>query len=403
MNLIPSFIRSAPGLAAFSVLAIAASGFGQTFFIAVFGSAIRDDFALSHTSYGLFYSGATLLAAIFLLRLGGIADCWRVHHVATLALFLLTIGCLLMGLANHVLLLIAGFFLLRLGGQGLMAHIGLTTAGRYFPLQRGKVVALTVSGFPLAEAILPVSAALLIASFGWRSAWFGGAVFLLLVLLPLFWLLSRDAASPAEVDVDQPEAPGKHYGRAEVLSDPAFYLLLPAALVTPFVVTGILFHQAALAEARGWSLTLFASAFTGYAAGHWLALLIAGPLVDRISATRTLPLSLMPMLLAMLLLAGFSAPWVPWVYLTLTGFTQGAMSASGGALWPERYGVRRLGAIRSMVQAVMIFATALAPVLVGALLDWQLGVAGVALLMAGATLVSAALALLVRAPGSSAT
>jgi len=402
MPVLPAFIRARPGLALFALLATAGSGFGQTFFVSVFGTALREHFALNNTVYGALYSAATLGSAVVLLRLGELADRWPLHRITATGVALLAAGCVLMGLAPHVAVLASGFFLLRLGGQGLMAHLGLTTAGRYFQLHRGKVMALAASGFPLAEATLPAAGVALIGLVGWRGTWWVAAAVLLLVLLPLYWLLTRHAPHPAQVDGHEDDNPARGLTRRQVLRDQGFYMLLPAALITPFVVTAILFHQAAIAEARGWPLALVAGSFTGYAAGHLLTLLIAGPMVDRLTARRTLPLSLLPMTLGMALLAASPAAWVPAAYLTLTGMSQGAMATASGALWPERYGTRHLGAIRAMAQAVMVVSTAISPVLAGVLLDAGFGIPGLAGAMAALTGLSMGLALLAPARVTSA-
>mgnify|MGYP005850053441 CR=1 FL=1 len=385
MSLIPAFIRERPALAAFALLATAGSGFGQTFLISIFGTLLRDSFALSHAVYGALYSGATVCSALLLLRLGTLADSWPLSRLITLAVSILALGCLAIGLAPHAAVLTLGFFLIRLGGQGLMSHIGLTTAGRYFHQHRGKVIALSGSGFALAEATLPITAVTLIGLIGWRGSWLAGAALLILVLLPLYRWLVKDAPPPEMAQADTVEA-SHGWRRDQVLRDAGFYLLLPAAIITPFVVTAILFHQGAIANARGWPLALVAGGFAGYAAGHLFALLISGLLVDRLTARRTLPMSLLPMTGAMLLLANDSAHWVPLAYLTLTGMSQGAMSTAAGSLWPERYGTRHLGAIRSLAQAVMIVATAIAPLLTGMLLDAGISISILAVAMAILTL-----------------
>lgn len=125
----PAFMRENPRLAVFALLATASSGFGQTFFFSVFGSGIRETFALQNSTYGLIYSLATLTSAILLLKLGPLADKWSLNRITVLAVAILTAGCLTIAVAPHWLLLIPGFLLARLGGQGLMGHIGLSTAG----------------------------------------------------------------------------------------------------------------------------------------------------------------------------------------------------------------------------------------------------------------------------------
>ncbi|MFP4168282.1 MAG: MFS transporter [Desulfonatronovibrionaceae bacterium] len=164
--MIPSFIRTNPRLAWYAFLAIAASGFGQTFFVSVMGEELRHAFSLSHAAYGSLYSGATVLSAVFLFRLGGLADKWPLPRVTTLAVFALGAGCLCIALAPSGIFLVPGFFLIRFGGQGYMGHLGITTAARYFPSHRGSAVAMAAFGFPLAEAVLPAGAALFIAGMG---------------------------------------------------------------------------------------------------------------------------------------------------------------------------------------------------------------------------------------------
>jgi len=390
--MLPSFIRPNAHLAFYALLAVAASGFGQTFFVSIFGSALRGEFGLSNAQYGAAYSGATLASAALLLVCGGLVDRWPLRRITALAVTLLASACLLLAAATSGWMLLPGFFLLRFAGQGFMTHLGMTTAGRYFSDNRGKVIAMAALGFPLAEALLPAGGAQLIHWSGWRSVWYAASAILLLIVLPgLLWLArapnSRGATSAAECGGDA------DFSRAQVLRDPGFYLLLPAALMTPFVVTAVLFHQGAIGESRGWSLTLMGSAFSGYALGHLVMLFFAGSLVDRFGAQRSLPMALLPMVVGLLLLALCRGDWVPCAYLTLLGITQAGTGTAGGALWPERYGSRHLGAIRALSQAAMVLSTAVSPLLAGLLLDGGVASGALAAMLAGLVSLSALLAL----------
>lgn len=392
----PAFMRENPRLAIFAVLATASSGFGQTFFFSVFGGGIRKTFELQNSTYGLTYSLATLASAVLLLKLGPLADKWSLTRMTTLAVGLLATGCLAIALAPHWLLLVPGFLLARLGGQGLMGHIGLTTAGRYFATNRGRIMALTAGGFPIAEAILPLSAGLILAASGWRMPWLVAAGVLVFLLLPLLLFLSRHARHPAIAgDNNNDHNPGEAvtgFTRKQVLKDPGFYLILPGALMVPFTITAVLFHQSAFAEMRGWTTEQIGLAFTGFAAGHVVSLFIGGPLVDRIGAQRSLSYGLIPIFCGMLVLSLSDAAWTPNLYLALCGVSLGLIGAAGGAIWPERYGVAHLGAIRSVAQACMVLSTALSPLLAGALLDLGAGTTGVGGLFAVLILLGALLA-----------
>ena len=396
---LPGFVLAQPKLAAYTLMAMFSSSFGQTFFIAVFGGELRAAFDLSHTLYGGLYAGATVISALLLLPLGPWVDRWPLRRITLAALILLAIGCMVMGSAVHAGILGLGLVLIRLGGQGLMGHLGLTAAGRYFKAHRGRAVALAAMGIPLGEACLPAAAAFIMTASDWHTAWLTAAAFTLLVLLPLLAWLATDAPMPHAVtashhDDDQ----SGEFSRSQALRDRGFYCLLPIVLMVPFAVTGLLFHLSAVAEASGWSLTLAASALSGFAAGHLLALLTAGPLVDRFGAQRFLPLSVVPLIAGLWLLAGFEGSWVAWAQLTLTGISLGLVAITGGALWPERYGVRHLGAIRSLAQSAMILATAAAPLLLGVLLDMDFGIRSLALTLSIVTALTALLALFAPVP-----
>lgn len=122
-------------------------------------------------------------------------------------------------------------------------------------------------------------------------------------------------------------------------------------------------------ELEGWTLELFASAFLLMASGVVCASLVIGPLIDRFSARQLLPFTLVPLTLACFVLANFHAPAAAFVFMLLVGISNGFNSTLVGALWPEVYGTRHMGAIRSVAFSVMVFASAAGPGLVGWLID----------------------------------
>ncbi|MDZ7640406.1 MAG: hypothetical protein U5J83_19510 [Bryobacterales bacterium] len=66
-----------------------------------------------------------------------------------------------------------------------------------------------------------------------------------------------------------------------------------------------------MAASKGWSAALIASAFTGYAVSRALSSIFIGPVIDRWSAARLLPVYLVPTAAGLLLLlsvAGFGVP-----------------------------------------------------------------------------------------------
>ncbi|MDZ7810118.1 MAG: hypothetical protein U5L11_08130 [Arhodomonas sp.] len=100
-----------------------------------------------------------------------------------------------------------------------------------------------------------------------------------------------------------------------------------------------------------------------------------------------------------MVLLTIDSTWAAPLYLGTAGLSMGVAGTLLGALWVELYGTRHIGAIRALVQAIMVLSTAASPALVGTLLDAGIAMtAVVAGLLAWIVLASGIAAVTVRAP-----
>lgn len=394
------FISTNARLLAFGFTANLLSGFGQTFFIGLFGGAFRVDFGLSHGEFGLVYSLATLVSAAGFVWAGRQIDRLDLRLYTGLTGALYVVACLWIALApTSAWLLFIGFTLVRLSGQSLMTHIGGATMARYFETARGTAVSIGGLGLAAAEAILPLTGVILLTNLGWRDTWLTIAALLALIAVPLaVWLLrgqpERERRFQEHRATSLADTEERDWVLTEVLRDASFYLVVPSIVFTPFVVTGVFFHQAHVAELKGWGLELFATTFVVYAASTVFGMLLSGPLVDRIGARGILPWLLAPLGLGLLALALSTHPAAAAGFMVGAGVTNGAGLTLISALWAEMYGAQHIGSIRSVVWTVIVVATAVAPVLFGALFD-----AGVAVeAIAAACIAGAILAAIMAGP-----
>lgn len=412
MQNLRAFLRADPRLLAFGIAMTFGSSFGQTYFIALSGGDIRAAFGLSHGDFGAVYSLATLASAAALIWSGKLLDRLDLRLVSAGVALGLALACALMGIVESVVLLGVALFLLRHFGQGLMSHIGTTSMARYFADGRGRAVGVAGIGHPVGEGLFPVVAVAVMAWAGWRDTWLICAGVMALGFVPVqLWLLGRhgarqahyharvaaeDRAEEEAVRVKGPGARRNNWTRAEVLRDPRFYLVLPAALAPSFIVTGIFFHQVHLVEVKGWSLAWYSAAFVAFAAATVPAGVLYGALADRISAARALPLFLPPLVLGCLALAASDHPLAIWVFMPLAGMSAGMGQTINAALWAEAYGTRHLGAIKAMTTALMVFSTAASPVALGALIDLGAGMETILGLCAGYAALGLGLSFLAR-------
>ncbi len=344
------------------------SGFGQTIFIGASGGELREAFGMTNGEWGNLYGLATLGSAATLPFIGRIMDVRPGWQVAAIVIPALALACVSMAFAQSVLMLGVSLFLLRLLGQGMMSHIALTETARWFAASRGKAVSLVVMGFQAQEAILPLTFTLLVASYGYQAGWLAGAAALLLIALPMVVWLYRQPREPqgeAELAVSE----GRDWTRKEVIRDPLFYAMATGVLAPPFIGTTLFFHRDHLAELRGLDDATMAQGIPVMAALTIFFALITGRLVDRFSASRLLPSVMLPLSLGCLAVAMLDGALGVIVFFGFFGVSYGFATTLFGSLWPEVYGTKYLGSIRSVTQSAMVFATALGPWITGALID----------------------------------
>ncbi|MDY0884714.1 MFS transporter [Dongia soli] len=369
------FVRANARLLAFGATAAFASCFGQTFFVSLFNPALQAELGLSSGRLGLLYSGATLCSALSLIWLGRKIDHWDLRLYTLLACLLMILGTGLMSLAGSTAVIAVAFYLLRISGQGLLSHISLTSMARYFDQSRGRAIGLASLGFPAGEALLPICAVSLIAAIGWRQSWQLIALIVALLMVPaLLWCLKGHAARHAAFTAVQATAQGTARGAHRpapglLISDRRFLLCLPTCMASPFIITGLFFHQATIAAAKGWSLDWLALCFVAFAVTQALTTFQSGHLVDRFGAIRLVPVYLLPMAAALIVLSFWRTPLAALIYMIGIGVTSGFDTTIGTSVWAELFGVQRLGSIRATVSALSVFASALSPVFFGELID----------------------------------
>jgi sugar phosphate permease len=347
------------------------SSFGQTYFISLFAGEIRGAHELTDGDWGLLYTGATLCSALLLLGKGGWADTVPLSRLAPAVAAVFAGAALLMALGTQVWMLVLAVFLLRFCGQGMFTHIKVTAMARWFVATRGRAMAVTNLGYPLGEALLPVPVLLLAGLIGWRMTWGLTAGMIALIVLPLLlWLLSQDRAPVGRAaGSGSPGLGGRHWRRAEVLRHWVFWALVPFFLTPGFIGTVLFFHQAHVAEVKGWSLTAMATGYSAYAATVIATSFAAGWVADRFGPAVLLPVVVLPMAASMACL-GPATQVIDWIIvLSLTGITQGMVGALVGTLLPAVYGTDNLGSVRAVVTALMVLSTAIGPGITGVFID----------------------------------
>lgn len=370
------FYLEHPRVLSFGILLTLFSSFGQTFLISIFVPKMLETFSLTTVQFGSLYAAATVSSALCLPFLGKLVDRVHVGRYSLAVGLGLMVACFTVGLAPSVPILFAGIVGLRLTGQGLLTLTAATTMARVFADRRGKALSVSALGYPLGEGLLPLGVVLLINALGWRVSWGLLGMFIGLVLLPLIVQLVKgfpdpdeQVASATHSNEGQTHATTTEWTRRKILGDWRFYAIVPGSLLLPFILTGLFLYQVPLGEFKGWTAERMAAGFIGFAAARFAFSLVVGPLIDRWGAVRLFPYYVLPLAGGLVALHLGSQSWVAIVYLGLAGVSVGMSSSIMTALWAELYGVSAIGSLKGIVSMLGVLSTALAPVVLGWLLD----------------------------------
>lgn len=365
-----TIFRSYPVIISFGFLCSFFTGAGQTFFISLFNESFKASLQLSNAELSFFYSSATLASGFLLPVVGRYFDKLGPKPLLVLDAIGLAIGCFLLGSANTVLFLAAGFFLVRLWGQGTLSLISRTTLMKHFLQSRGRALAIASLGYPLSEAILPTIAAISIVALGWQKTWLitGFAVLFLFLSVALVLLYFIEEAEVEDV-TRKSVTPIVDASLSQVFRDIRFYLLIPITVFNPFILTAFFFHQMVFAQARGWSLEFVAYGFVAYGTMRALGSFLIGGLIDRFTAAKLILFHMIPIIIGYTLFALIHDGWVLFVYLGLAGLTVGTGSNIKSVIFAEYYGVKVLGTINGFLTSCMVFSTAISPLVLGWMLD----------------------------------
>ena len=373
------FARQNVQFLGFGFLLCFTSSAGQTYFVGIFGADIRTEFGLSYTEWGTIYLIGTLASAILLPWSGQLLDRVDLRYFIIACMSGLALACWSISRVDSIVLLTITIFLLRQFGQGLTSLSGTTSMARYYSKNRGKAIAIASMGYSLGEAVLPISAVLLIGLLGWRETYQLAALgVVLLIPLALFTLQGQRQRhehylhtlnQPTHaMQTNQPQNDA-NYTRRRVLSEWRFYLMTPALLMPPMISTALFFHHLTMADYKHWSAQWVTGSYWIYALASVAAMLISGPLIDRFTAKRIMPLYLLPLILALLVIGAAHASAMIIPYMLLFGINNGVYHTGSTALWAELYGQKYIGSIKSLMVALSVLSTAVGPVIVGIMLD----------------------------------
>ena len=347
------------------------SSFGQSYFLGLFNSSIRDTLSITHGQFGSIYAAATLLSSILLIWVGKKIDDINIFKFALFVTILLSFSCFFFSKVSSISILFVGIFLMRFSGQGMMSHTATTTISRFFTKTRGRALSISWFGLSFAEFVLPVLIVYLLTLIDWQNLWLFFSIIVLIVLpIASFFLIKNLKLDSRELNKENiKEVEIKQWQRKEVLKDYRFYIISLNMLSMPWIFTGYAVFQSFVQTSKGWGPYVIAQSFMSYSIFSVLTLFLSGFLIDKFTSRKLLIFMNIPLLFSVIILIFFDNPITSFVFLALVGVSNGFANILGSSTWAEIYGVKYIGSIKALTTALMVFATAFGTALFGFLID----------------------------------
>ncbi len=348
------------------------SSFGQSFFLGLFNSSIRETLSITHGQFGSIYASATLLSSFILIWVGKKIDDINIFRFALYVTLLLAFSCFFFSKISSIVFLFIAVFLMRFSGQGLMSHTATTTISRFFTKSRGKALSIGWFGLSTAEFILPVLIVYLLTLTAWQNIWLFISVLILFFLPFISFALIKNLNFDSREDINDQnfvEKEIKNWTRVEVLKDYRFYIVCLNMLAMPWIATGVFVYQSYITESKEWGEFVIAQSFMAYSVLSVITLLGSGFLIDKFTSRKLLIFMNIPLLISMLVLFYLDISISAFIFLGLIGISNGLANVLGSSTWAEIYGVKYIGSIKALTTALMVFSTAFGTALFGLLID----------------------------------
>jgi predicted MFS family arabinose efflux permease len=361
------------------------SSFGQSFFLGLFNSSIRNELSITHGQFGSIYASATLLSSFLLIWVGKKIDDINISKFALFVIILLSFSSFFFSKISSITFLFIAIFLMRFAGQGMMSHTATTTISRYFTKSRGKALSTGWFGLSTAEFILPVLIVYLLAIYDWKNIWLIISIIVIIFLPAASYFLVRNLNFDSRETGDDKNSPFnkiKDWKRIEVIKDYRFYIICANMLAMPWIATGTFVYQSFILESKNWGPFIIAQSFMAYSVLSVITLFLSGFLIDKFTSRKLLVFMNIPLLISVIVIIYFNHPITSFIFLGLIGISNGFANVLGSSTWAEIYGVKYIGSIKALTTALMVFATAFGTALFGILIDNGFSIEQIALISA---------------------
>lgn len=383
-----------------ATIGILVSAPGQTMGVSTFTDYLLDNIGLTRNQLSTAYMIGTIGSSLILTYAGKMYDKYGARWVGMGVSFILAGVLLLLSQSDRIIrffipdrqsalylafamaILMFLFFMLRFSGQGVLTMVSRNMLMKWFVARRGLVNGISSVFVALGFSIAPLTFDMLIQGTTWRMAWIFMAIFIGVIFTIFVFLFFRD--NPEDLDMipdgekhgnrehDLTIKPYKQFTLKEARKTMTFWVFaIPLAMYSLYI-TGFTFNLVSIFEKVGLGREKALQVFIPMSVISVTVSMFGGWISDRIKLKYLLYITLLGEIMALLSLANLNNGTTYWGYIVGNGLTGGVFNVLMAVTWPRFYGRENLGRITGFVMSLIVFGSALGPVL----LSFSLSVTG---------------------------
>ncbi|HLM55750.1 MAG TPA: MFS transporter [Pyrinomonadaceae bacterium] len=343
---------------------------GRTQGLGLITEPLLRDLQLGRVAYAQINLFATLAGALFALGVGRLIDRFGARAVLTAVAAALGAVVLWMSWAKGLVAVALLITLTRGLGQSALSVVSITIVGKWFVRRLNAAMAVYTVALSVGFMAAFPSVGAAVGAYGWRAAWAGIGLAVLLGLAPVGWLFVRrspEACGVApdgegEAEVSLGEEPAGHT-LWQALATPAFWVFGLSSAVYGLIASGIaLFNESVLAE-RGFDASVYYRSLVVVALTSLVGNFLGGWLASKWRMNRLLTLAMALLACSLLALPHVTTEAHVAAYAVVMGLAGGFVIVIFFSFWSLAYGRSHLGRIQGAAQALTVVASAVGPLL----------------------------------------
>ncbi|NQU85495.1 MAG: MFS transporter [Mariniphaga sp.] len=364
---------------------------GQTMGVSVFTDYLIEAIGISRDNLSFAYMAGTIASSFALTWAGKMYDKYGARIVGVVVSIWLGFVLLLFSQVDHIIGFLGGslqsgiytsiaiatfiflFFMLRFAGQGVLTMVSRNMIMKWFIKRRGLVNGISAVFISFGFSVAPLTFNLFIEEFTWRGGYLimAGCIAILFTIFVFIFFrdnpedlgLVPDGEKSGNVDKDVIIKPFRQFTLKEARLTYSFWLFSLPLAVYALYITGFTFHLTSIFESAGLTKEMALGVFVPMSFISVLLSFFGGWISDKIKLKNLLYIITFGQIVGLFSLGNLDDGIFYYGFIIGNGISSGLYSVLMAVTWPRFFGRDHLGKISGLVMAIIVFASALGPII----------------------------------------